>query len=82
MCRRINDTPIFIKCNVESNIRHFKLLIRGPQFKYNGKQFDNTKFKKICNTLGIKNAFSSPAHPQTNGQLEVINEIIKDNLKM
>ena len=32
----------------------------------NGKQFDNTKFRDFCAELGIKNYYSSPAHPQSN----------------
>ena len=48
----------------------------------NGRQFDNAKFREFCSTLGIKNAFSSPAHPQANEQVEAINKIIKDNLKV
>ena len=33
----------------------------------NGKQFDNTKFRDFCTELGIKNYYSSPTHPQSNG---------------
>ena len=29
----------------------------------NGKQFDNLKFRDFCTELGIKNHYSSPAHP-------------------
>ena len=34
----------------------------------NGKQFDNPKFRDFCAELGIKNYYSSPAHPQSNDQ--------------
>ena len=34
----------------------------------NGKQFYNPKFKDFCAELGIKNYYSSPAHPQSNRQ--------------
>ena len=34
----------------------------------NGKQFDNAKFRDFFIELGIKNYYSSPAHPQSNGQ--------------
>ena len=37
----------------------------------NGKQFDNLKFRDFCAELGINNYYSSPAHPQSNGQAEV-----------
>ena len=39
----------------------------------NRKQFDNNSFKDFCLQLGIKNHYSSPAHPQANGQVEVTN---------
>ena len=29
----------------------------------NGKQFDNPKFRDLCSEPGIKNYYSSPAHP-------------------
>ena len=51
----------------------------------NGKQFDNNAFKDFCSELGIKNHYSSPAHPQANGQVEVTNrtllKIIKTQLE-
>ena len=39
----------------------------------NEKQFDNSAFRGFCSELGIKNHYSSPAHPQANGQVEVTN---------
>ena len=51
----------------------------------NGKQFDNDAFKDFCSKLGIKNHYSSPAHPPANEQVEVINrsllKIIKTQLE-
>ena len=51
----------------------------------NGKQFDNPKFQKFCQDLGVKNHNSSPRHPQANGQIEVTNKsllkIIKTQLE-
>ena len=51
----------------------------------NGKQFDNYAFRDFCNQLGIKNHYSSPAHPQANGQVEITNrsllKLIKTRLK-
>ena len=50
----------------------------------NGKQFDNSAFRDFCSKLDIKNHYSSPAHPQANGQVEVTNrsllKIIKTRL--
>ena len=47
----------------------------------NGKQFDNPKFNDFCTELGIKNYYSSPAHPQSNGQAKVIIRTLKAALK-
>ena len=47
----------------------------------NGKQFDNPKFRDFCAELGIKNYYSSPAHPQSNGQAEVTIRTPKAALK-
>ena len=47
----------------------------------NGKQFDNLKFKDFCVELGIKNYYSSPAHPQSNGQAEVTIRTLKVGMK-
>ncbi|KAM1454068.1 hypothetical protein ACFXTO_003625 [Malus domestica] len=47
----------------------------------NGQQFDNNKFRMFCSKFNINLCFASPAHPQSNGQLEAINKIIKRTLK-
>ena len=47
----------------------------------NGKQFYNLKFKNFCAELGIKNYYSSPAHPQSNRQVEVTIRTLKAALK-
>ena len=51
----------------------------------NGRQFDNAPFKDFCKHFGIQNHYSSPAHPQANGQAEVANQsllkIIKTRLE-
>ena len=51
----------------------------------NGWQFDNTPFKDFCEQFGIKNHYSSPSHPQANGQVEAAKQsllkIIKTQLE-
>ena len=47
----------------------------------NRKQFDNPKFRDFCAELGIRNYYSSPAHPQSNGQAEVTIRTLKAALK-
>ena len=47
----------------------------------NGKQFDNPKFRDFCVELGIKNYYSSSAHPQFNGQAKVTIRTLKASLK-
>ena len=38
-------------------------------------------FKKIFQDLGVKNHYSSPKHPQANGQIEVMNKNLLKNIK-
>ena len=77
---------------IEKNVRSF--VWRNIVYRYriprvlvldNGKQFDNDSFRDFCSQLGIKNHYSSPAHPQANGQVEVTNrsllKIIKTRLE-
>jgi len=47
----------------------------------NGRQFDNQGFRDFCSSLGIKNQFSSPGHPQANGQMEVTNRTLLKIIK-
>ena len=47
----------------------------------NGKQFDNVNSEIFCAELGIKNYYSSLAHPQSNGQAEVTIRTLKAALK-
>ncbi|XP_075658773.1 uncharacterized protein LOC142628594 [Castanea sativa] len=51
----------------------------------NKKQSDNDAFRDFCSQLRIKNHYSSPSHPQANGQVEVTNrtllKIIKTRLE-
>ena len=47
----------------------------------NGKQFDNDAFRNFCSELGIQNHYSSPAHPQANGQVEVTNRTLPKIIK-
>nr|XP_017221509.1 PREDICTED: uncharacterized protein LOC108198257 [Daucus carota subsp. sativus] len=47
----------------------------------NGKQFDSKELRGLCDDLGIKKDFAAVYHPQSNGQTEAVNKIIKHTLK-
>ena len=47
----------------------------------NGTQFESRLFTGFCSNLGIRNFFSSPTYPQSNGQVEVSNKVILDGVK-
>uniref|UniRef100_A0A2N9FX15 Uncharacterized protein n=1 Tax=Fagus sylvatica TaxID=28930 RepID=A0A2N9FX15_FAGSY len=47
----------------------------------NGRQFDNSPFREFCEELGIHNHYSSPCHPQANGQVEVTNRSLLKMIK-
>ena len=70
---------IFVWNNIVCNFRIPRTIISD-----NGHQFDSHGFRSFCSSLGIKNIYSSPGHPQANGQTEVTNrtllKIIKSRL--
>ena len=43
--------------------------------------FDFAKFKNFCDNFDILKTFSTPAHPQSNDHVEMINKMIKQTLK-
>ncbi|KAK2999126.1 hypothetical protein RJ639_022920 [Escallonia herrerae] len=47
----------------------------------NVKQFDNPTFRAFCSNLSIEQRFTSVAHPQTNGQIEVTNQTLLQGIK-
>jgi hypothetical protein len=47
----------------------------------NGKQFDCRPFHKWCAEIWIRNYYSTPIHPPTNGQVEAINKTLLKTLK-
>ena len=47
----------------------------------NGLQFDSKAFRAFCGSLGITNQYSTPAHPQSNGQAKVTNKATVNRLK-
>ena len=47
----------------------------------NGLQFDSKAFREFCSNLNIKNRYSTPVYPQSNGQVEATNKTIVSGLK-
>lgn len=47
----------------------------------NGKQFDNTNFREFYSSLNIDFRLVTSAHLKVNGQVKVVNKIIKNTLK-
>ena len=47
----------------------------------NGRQFNSQAFRDFCSSLGIKNRFSSPGHPQANRQTKVTNRTLLKIIK-
>jgi hypothetical protein len=45
------------------------------------KYFDNALFKDLCKQIGMKVAFASVYHPQSNGAVERANSLIFDAIK-
>ena len=47
----------------------------------NGPQFDNITFRNFCSELNIRNLYSTPCNPQSNGQVDVTNKTLVTVLK-
>ena len=47
----------------------------------NGPQFDSRVYKNFCSKLKIKNLYSTPRYPQSNGQVEASNKTLLSALK-
>ena len=47
----------------------------------NGRQFDSQSFREFCSSIGIKNQFLSPGHPQANKQTKVANQTLLKIIK-
>ena len=47
----------------------------------NDPQFDSSAFKDLCAELYIKNLYSTPRYPQSNGQVEATNKTLLSGLK-
>ena len=47
----------------------------------NGPQFDNKVYRNFCHELKIKNLYSTPRYPQSNGQAEASNKTLLTALK-
>jgi hypothetical protein len=46
-----------------------------------GKHFENEIFAELSSKLGFTHEFSSPYYPQSNGQVEVVNKVLKTMLQ-
>ena len=67
---------IFVWRNIIYKYRIPRVLVSN-----NEKQSDNSSFRDFCLELGIKNHYSSPAHLQANGQVEVTNQTLLKIIK-
>src|SRR5207237_5667525 len=47
----------------------------------NGTQFTSAAFVEFCEEMGSKICYASPAHPQSNGQVERANAAVLNGLK-
>lgn len=70
------DVKKFVWKNIITRFEILETLILDNEL-----QFDSRAFRKYCNDLRIKNRYSSPAYPQSNGQAEVMNKAIINELK-
>ena len=70
------DVKKFVWKNIVTNFKVPESLVSN-----NGLQFDSKAFCEFCSSLGIRNRYSIPAYPQSNGQAEANNKAIVNGLK-
>ena len=75
-----NIRDVDIKCFFWKNVIT-RFSIPWVAISDNSTQFESRLFKGFCSDLGIKNFFSSPGYPQSNGQAEASNKIILNGIK-
>ena len=71
-----NEVIKFLKCNIITRFGLPQILVSD-----NEKQFQNADMEKCCQEHGIEHRFSSHSYMQGNGQVEITNRTIFDNLK-
>ena len=64
-------------------LEEHRMPVRSPQaiVANNGPQIDNIAFRTLCTELNIKNLYSTPYYPQSNGQAETTNKTLLTALK-
>ena len=74
----IHDVDIkkFVRKNILTQFRVPEMLISDT-----GLQFDSKAFRKYYSDLGIKNRYSMPAYPQSNGHANATNKTIVNGPK-
>jgi hypothetical protein len=78
-------TPV-VKINKQSAVKFIKSIIcrfwlPNRIITDNGSQFTSAVFQGYCEDLGIQICYASPAHPESNGQVERANGEILKGLK-
>ncbi|XP_050263909.1 uncharacterized protein LOC126708137 [Quercus robur] len=83
--RETDDNSLTLAFCTMGNRHHWSV---APRFGFprtiisdNGWQFDSQSFRDFCSNIGIKSQFSSPRHPQANGQIEVTNRMLLKIIK-
>nr|CAN72632.1 hypothetical protein VITISV_025688 [Vitis vinifera] len=65
------DVTKFVWKNIICRFRIPQIIIAD-----NGPQFDSIAFRNFCSELNIRNSYSTPRNPQSNGQVEATNKTL------
>jgi transposase InsO family protein len=74
-------TPLTLQAHFFFNhvISHFGVPLQ--LVSDHGKHFENEIFIELSSRLGFSHEFASPYYPQSNGQVEVVNKVLKTMLQ-
>ncbi|RVW28798.1 hypothetical protein CK203_108250 [Vitis vinifera] len=76
LASKIKDVTKFVWKNIVCRFGIPQTIIAN-----NGPQFDNIAFRNFCSELNIRNSYSTPRYPQSNGQAEATNKTLITALK-
>ena len=67
----------------EAFVAHWVSRFGSPRILHqdNGSEFTSTMFKEMCDVLGIARTTTTPYHPQSNGQVERVNQTVQNMMK-
>jgi transposase InsO family protein len=76
-----STTPLTLQRIFSSTTSYPGLEYHSNSVSDHGKHFENEIFVELSSRLGFSHEFASPYYPQSNGQVEAVNKVLKTMLQ-